>query len=239
LAGSKNLHHLDSHLSKCIVYHTTHTRKTGIPLDESHQVLRRLIVLEGIDGAGTTTQARMLEKRIHSVGAAAWLTSEPTTGPIGQLLRAVLGGSVRASPETVAYLFAADRSEHVFGHDGILSHHDAGEVVVCDRYLYSSLAYQTVDVDESLVMTLNRPFPLAALLVFIDLPVSVSAERLSRRHDREIYENEAVQHRVRENYLRVIERARGNSSVVILDGKRPPREIAEKIWESVERASIV
>ena len=207
--------------------------------NDTPTVLRRLIVLEGIDGAGTTTQARLLARRIREAGRPVWLTSEPTDGPVGQLLRSVLAGSTSVSPVTAAYLFAADRAEHVMGDDGIVSHHDAGQIVVCDRYVYSSYAYQSVDVSEELVLALNSAFPLPGLFVFVDLPVNVTARRLERRHAREIYETREFQESVRNNYLRIVEVASQATSVTVVDGNESPDQISEKIWESVRDASIV
>ena len=202
-------------------------------------VLSRLIVLEGIDGAGTTTQARLLGRRIRDAGKSMWSTSEPTDGPIGQLLRSVLSGSTPVSSQTAAYLFAADRAEHVFGTDGIVAHHAEGEVVVCDRYVYSSYAYQSVDVDEELVLALNAPFPSPGLFVFVDLPVAVTSQRLARRRSREIYETRSFQEKVHDNYRRIIEIASTRTSVVVVDGTLSPERISEKIWEGVRDASIV
>jgi dTMP kinase len=202
-------------------------------------LLSRLIVLEGIDGAGTTTQARLLGRRIRDAGRSRWSTSEPTSGPIGQLLRSVLSGATPVSPQTAAYLFAADRAEHVFGSHGIVAHHAAGEVVVCDRYVYSSYAYQSVDVDAELVLALNAPFPYPGLFIFVDLPVEVTAQRLARRRSREIYETRSFQEKVHDNYCRIIDIARTHTTVAVVDGTQSAERISEKIWESVRDASIV
>ena len=209
--------------------------------EKSHatETLPRLIVVEGIDGAGTTTQSRLLTERIQDAGSAVFDTSEPTRNPIGQLLRRVLAGEVRVAPETVAYLFAADRWEHVFGADGIVEHHDAGQIVVCDRYAYSSLAYQTVECDVELVRALNRHFPLPGLLVFLDLEPDVGERRLAARAQREIYEESPIQAVVRDNYHRLLEEASRSTRVVALSGAEEESAIHRKIWEAVESTSIL
>ncbi len=202
-------------------------------------ILPGLIVVEGIDGAGTTTQSRLLVERLRAVGSPVFDTSEPTQNPIGQLLRDVLAGRVRVTPEAVAYLFAADRWEHVFGEGGIVQHHDAGEIVVCDRYAYSSLAYQTVECEPGLVVQLNQHFPTPGLVIFLDLAPDIGERRLAARTHREIYEQAPIQAKVRENYHRLLEAADRTTTVVTLSGADDEAAIHRKIWEAVESASIL
>src|SRR4051812_35922446 len=103
----------------------------------------RLIALEGVDGAGTTTQAQRLAVLL---GARAHVTREPSGGPLGQLLRQLLSGAhADLDPAAVALLFAADRLDHLSREvEPALAR---GQHVITDRYLLSSLAYQTVDGD--------------------------------------------------------------------------------------------
>jgi len=206
---------------------------------DAGSVLKRFIVFEGIDGAGTTTQARALARRLQAAGPAVWSTSEPTERPVGRLVRRVLAGEISVSPETVAHLFAADRSDHLSSQRGICARLEAGEIVVCDRYKYSSLAYQGIDVDPGLVGLLNARFPDPGLVFFLDLPADVGDRRLAHRARREIYENVAFQEKVRERYRTVLAEAGGSSRVVTLDGSLPPSAIAEKIWETIVDSSIL
>lgn len=201
--------------------------------------LDRLIVLEGIDGAGTTTQARLLVSRIGSAGRTVWATSEPTGSPFGLLARDFLAGRLPATPESAAYLFATDRWEHVFGAGGIVEHHDKGEVIVCDRYYYSSLVYQSIQADPDLVVSLNSAFPEPALVLFVDLPIEVGEKRLADRATRDIYENLDFQRQVRERYVAEMERAAATTAVQIVSGSDPEAEVHRNIWEAVERASIL
>lgn len=201
--------------------------------------LVRLIVLEGIDGAGTTTQARRLVERIGTTGVSAWSTSEPTDSSIGQLLRRVLAGEVRVAPETTAYLFASDRWEHLYGAGGIVEHHDAGDVVVCDRYFYSSLVYQSIQCDPKLVAQLNSRFPHPALLIFVDLATELGEQRLAGRKHREIYEQIDIQTAVRRNYIREVSAAAEATEVVTVSGSDGEAEVHGNIWEAVARTSIL
>ena len=197
------------------------------------------VVFEGIDGSGTTTQSRLIESRLRSEGHRAWLTSEPTSSPIGLLIREVLSGRMSVSPETVAHLFAADRCDHLSADDGIRAHLSRGEIVVCDRYKYSSLAYQSIEANPIRVSQLNAAFDDPQIVFFLDLPVSAMEERLARRDVREIYERLEFQEKVRDRYLSVLQEATVTTRVEIIDATQPQTEIAEKIWETLTDASIL
>jgi dTMP kinase len=201
--------------------------------------LPRLIVLEGIDGAGTTTQARKLVERIRAGGLRAWSTSEPTGSAIGLLCRRVLAGDVEVTPETTAHLFATDRWEHVYGCGGIIEHHDAGDIVICDRYYYSSIVYQSIQADGDLVTRLNGRFPDPGLVIFVDLTTDLGEERLAGREHRDIYEHLEFQTVVRRNYLREMDTARAFTTVVTVCGSDPEEEVHRNIWEAVDGASIL
>jgi len=201
--------------------------------------LKGFVVLEGIDGSGTTTQMRLLAERLRSTGRRAWLTSEPTERPMGLIARGILSGEFAVSPETVAYVFAADRCDHLTSPGGIRDHLAGGEIVICDRYTYSSLAYQAIDAEESLVASLNERFDDPQLVIFLDVPVDVGEQRLANRPHREIYERLEYQKHVRARYLEILRRAGERSTVVTIDATAAEEEIAGKIWRALEEASIL
>jgi dTMP kinase len=205
----------------------------------SRRRLDRLIVLEGIDGAGTTTQTTLLVNRIRQSGHKVWSTHEPTDSRFGLLARDFLSGELPATPEGAAYLFATDRWEHVFGDEGIIAHHDRADIVVCDRYYYSSLVYQSVNANPDLVAVLNAPFPDPGIVIFVDLPVEHGEERLAGRSRRDIYEHREFQELVRERYLRELETARATTEVAIVSGSDSEEEVHRNIWEAVRRTSIL
>ena len=139
----------------------------------------------------------------------------------------------------IAYLFASDRWEHVYGHGGIIDHHDAGDVVICDRYYYSSLVYQSIQGDGALVSALNQRFPDPGLVIFVDLATDLGEQRLAGRRHREIYEHREFQTQVRRNYLREMEIAREFTAVASVSGSDSEAEVHRKIWEAVVSASIL
>jgi dTMP kinase len=193
------------------------------------------VVLEGLDGAGTTTQMKLLAERLAREGRPHVATWEPTDGPVGKLIRAILHREVPARPETVALLFAADRTEHVHAPStGIAARVSRGEIVICDRYLFSSLAYQSQACDPAFVRSLNEGFPLPELLLFLDTPVDVCQDRLARRGKEELYDGHAFQSKVRAEYLRAMERYRASGMrIERIPGDRPAGLIHGELWTLV------
>ena len=148
-------------------------------------ILGRFIVLEGLDGAGTTTQLGLLQEAVHRRGDHCVATCEPTGGPIGRMLRKVLRGDLRMEPCTLALLFAADRSEHLHRQpDGVLAQLRTGSIVASDRYLFSSLVYQSLECSPDYVTALNARFPLPRHLFFIDTPPELCQQRLAARRQK-------------------------------------------------------
>ncbi|MBL8966300.1 MAG: dTMP kinase [Spirochaetaceae bacterium] len=192
--------------------------------------LKRFIVLEGVDGAGTTTQLRRLDEALARRGIAHLVTCEPTPLPTGRLVRQVLKGEVDARPETLARLFSADRHEHLYGPGGVLECLGRGDVVVSDRYLFSSLVYQGIDCGPELPRLLNAAFPLPELLIYFDLPVEVSMARVERRAERDIFEHRTFQEKARAAYEAVLaEYADSPMRIVRLDASLP----LEEVWARV------
>jgi dTMP kinase len=202
-------------------------------LFESVLTLPNFIVLEGIDGAGTTTQLDLLDERLTARSIPHFTTCEPTSNRVGELIRSVLSGKVRVAPETLAYLFAADRNEHVFDPDlGIIAKHDAAKVIVSDRYLFSSLAYQSIECDVDFIARLNERFPLPGHLFFIDIPIEVCMERLAQREAKDIFEKKGFQEKVIASYKRTLGLFDGTQMKIhIIDGTLSKEDVSQKIWE--------
>jgi dTMP kinase len=196
----------------------------------------RLIVLEGIDGSGTTTQTERLVEHLRRRGRTAVSTREPSAGPVGRLLREVLLGHHRISRDvsldgrTMALLFAADRFDHLQREvEPILA---AGNDVVSDRYLMSSLAYQAEEADREWVALLARGVRPPDLTILLDIPVEVAAQRrLLAGRPEERYDADSYLSRVADNYRRL---ARANASAVILDGSAAREDVAAVVVAAVE-----
>lgn len=205
-------------------------------------VLHNFIVLEGIDGSGTSTQIELLKGRLPV--ERTLFTAEPTDGTTGKFLRSVLRGDVVLAPGTTTYLFAADRHEHIYGKGGILEMCDNGGIVVTDRYLFSSLAYQSVTCGEELPRLLNSPFPLPEYLFFLDIEPSVSLNRIAGRGVTEIYEKQDFLERTSREYRKAIDFYEGTPDaaemkIVRIDATKPVHEVAENIWSVIKKLPIL
>lgn len=164
-------------------------------------IIDNFIVLEGLDGAGTTTQLDLLCKLLQEKGRKVLRTFEPTDGEIGALIRRIQRGEVQVTSEALALLYASDRHNHLYGREGILSFIDKGGLVLSDRYFYSSIAYQSSFVDGAYVRRIND-YPHPGILIFIDTPVEECMRRINLRSGRkEIFEKEEILKKVRNNYL--------------------------------------
>jgi dTMP kinase len=189
-----------------------------------------LIALEGVDGAGKTTQARLLTRWLGKVGVKAVYTYEPTDGPVGRLVRKHLAGRLRFSEEVAALLFAADRVEHL--NTVIRPALMRGVTVVSDRYLHSSIAYQSASTGRRRwVEQINSLAPEPDLSIFIDIPVETALKRLRVRRS-EIYERRKFLRSVRRHYLRLVRSRR----MVLVDGVGSRGEVAGRVIEQVKRA---
>lgn len=194
----------------------------------------RFVVLEGMDGAGTTTQRAVLAERLEARGLTVRRTAEPTDGPVGRLIRATLRGDEGAPPRgTLPWLFAADRSWHLQGL--VEPSLEAGDWVLSDRYLPSSLAYQSLDWPIEQVAALNAFFRVPDLTVFLTLPVDVSLERIGRRGAaRDIFEHREALERVGERYEAALARLGAEGwPIHRVDAAAPIEAVTEAIWAGV------
>jgi dTMP kinase len=205
------------------------------------EIIKNFVVFEGPDGSGTTTQINILELFFqHNRNQLSPLhihkTFEPTNGSIGKLIRSGLRKEISLNPVTLALLFAADRNEHVFGSGGVMERCGAGELVVSDRYVLSSLVYQGITCGEELPARLNRDFPGPELLLFFDVAPETALKRIARRRQREIYEHLDFQIQAYERYKALLpEFSAQGTRVETIDASPPPNEVAKEVWKAVEK----
>lgn len=193
------------------------------------------IVLEGLDGAGTTTQLERLSSVLRGEGHRVFATREPSDGPIGTQIRQALTGRLvlpqGAGPltaETLALLFAADRMDHLAAQvEPALAR---GELVLCDRYVLSSLAYQGSTLPMQWVGELNARALAPDLTLFIDVNAATAASRrLVRGGAEELFEADAKQRKIRRQYQKALGSALvpGRSKIVRIDGKGSVEAVTE------------
>jgi dTMP kinase len=184
------------------------------------------IVIEGLDGSGKTTQAKTLTAKLCQTHNAIY-TAEPSKGKIGMFIRnRVLYGEKRPPTAIEALLFAADRIEHV--QNEVLPALAEGRVVVSDRYVYSSLAYQgSAGLNLDWIETINKHALKPDLALFIDVdPEAVQARLKSRKS---VMENLETQRKVREMYQKFIEKG----ELISIDGDKPKKAVAQELYAIV------
>lgn len=180
------------------------------------------ICIEGLDGSGKTTQAKILVKNLMKQGYTALYTAEPTNGKIGKLIRRYLHGERRVSGIIEALLFAADRFEHVS--EEIRPALAEGKIVVSDRYVYSSMAYQGASgIDVEWIKMINKYILKPDLAIFIDVAPEVVLQRIRRK--KTIMEDLKTQRMVREVYMKLVE----SGELKRVDGNKPKENLAREI----------
>src|SRR5205823_11154221 len=164
-------------------------RASSGPGDRSMTVAGHVIVFESLDGAGTTTQARLLSERLQKQGRTVYLAHQPSEGSVGLLIRQILAGRAATTQadgklgvvdeRVMALLFAADRLDHLGSQiDPRLAR---GEDVILDRYTLSSLAYQGASVSHDFISQANRFARRPDLTLFLYVPATAALERVSSR----------------------------------------------------------
>ena len=198
----------------------------------------KFIVFEGIDGSGKSTQIRFLADKLKEAGIPYEITAEPSEGPIGVMIRQILTGECKMDNRVIAALFAADRLDHILNEeDGLLHKIENGTTVLCDRYYFSSYAYNWVDMPMEWVISANSQSSRLlkpTVNIFIDLDPDTALERIARNRQRtELFEKKSRLEKVRENYFEVFEKMQ-DEMVVIIDGNQTPEAMAEEIWQKIK-----
>lgn len=185
------------------------------------------ICVEGLDGCGKTTQTKLLVKRLKKIGYDALYTAEPSRGKIGVFIkRYCLHGEKRVSTIIEALLFAADRFEHI--EKEVSPALDKGKIVVSDRYVYSSLAYQgAAGLDLKWIETVNEHAIRPDLAIFVDVEPEAVVRRLKPK--KSVMEDLETQYKVRDVYMNFVE----NGELVKINGSKSKREVADDILKLV------
>lgn len=187
------------------------------------------IVLEGIDGSGKSTHIRLLCRDLRQMGRNVLRTTEPSRGQIGRFIREYMKRDWRRLPaETETLLFAADRFEHV--RRVIEPALKSGRIVVSDRYVHSSLAYQGAEGARlDWIKEVNGFAPRPDLCILLDVVPETGMGRMRKRR-RTVFETYTYQQRVRAFYLRFVEQG----ELIRVDADRPVDEVHRDISSLVQ-----
>ena len=183
---------------------------------------------EGIDGAGKSTQLKKTAAYLKELNFPVQLTKEPTDAIIGSLIRKALAKDYHFTEPTLALLFAADRFEHLAALEQELSQ----AIVLTDRYLLSSLSYNSYTLEKSWVEEINKKATLKPDLTFLfDLAPELSLDRIAKRNTgSDLYENLERLKRTRENYLAY---QKENPQIILIDASQTEDAIFEEVKDHI------
>ena len=189
------------------------------------------ITLEGPDGAGSSTQTNLLSRWLEKMGQKVFVTKEPTNSMVGGIIRVILKKEWEVDPVTFALLFAADRAHHV--NKEIKPLLEKGVHIISDRYILSTIAFESDSVDIEWLKLINKRFPQPDLTFILNVPGKICAERIAKsRFGFEYFETPEKLEAVRENYLKL--KNHFPNTHVIKGYERDKQEIHEEIVKMVE-----
>ncbi len=190
--------------------------------------LGKLIVFDGLDGSGLTTQANLLVKKINKFQKKrAFLLKEPTSGLIGGLIRGWLSHDWRSSPECLQLLFAADRAYQL--EKEITPLLRKGKIVVLDRYVFSSIAFGGIDLDKRWLKEINKNFLLPDLTFFLKVSPKICLKRIKEnRYEIKLFEKENILEKVWKHFETL---SREFQNIFVINGEREIEEISKEIFE--------
>lgn len=200
----------------------------------------KFIVIEGLDGCGKSTQLKLIKDGLEKCGEKVYLTAEPTNFETGAYIRRILSESLEKDMYLQAALFLADRIEHITHPEfGIEKYLNDGYTVVCDRYYYSSFAYQGTESDIDWVMDINLKCERVLkpdLCVFLDVNPDTCKSRIDEvRGKPELYEKDVDNMRcIRRNFLKVFERLGDSHNCFTVDANRGIDAVYSAIFDKIK-----
>ncbi len=194
----------------------------------------KFIVFDSLDGAGNSTQAKLLVDWLKKKGIRAHLTKEPTATLIGGLIKSQLARDWKSSALCLQLLFAADRAYHL--EKEVLPLLKRGVWVVCDRYFFSSFAYGNVKIkDWEWLLKVNEKFIFPDLTFFLKVGPKKCLERIKKdRFEITLFENEKILKKVWENYEKIAQNFK-NLNVFVVDGEKEIKTVFAQIKRIVEK----
>lgn len=191
----------------------------------------KFIVFEGPDGSGQSTQAELLANYLREKGRTVLLTKEPTTRTkLGRRIRSALRGKIKISPTELQELFIKDRKEHL--ETLVLPTLRRGEIVISDRYFFSTIAYGSLECDEEWLARINKEFPVPDLTLILIVRPEVCLRRIEKRGGgREFFEGAEKLRQVLKVYQDFPKRYQ---HVYVIDGERPVEEVLSEVKKKVD-----
>lgn len=202
-----------------------------------------LIAFEGIEGSGKTVQARLLQKWLQKQLYHVVYAKEPTHYFIGRLINRILERKIEVAEEAIPLLFAADRADHTKRY--IVPALNHGSVVLADRYIYSSLAYQgrgmKVPFDSKWLIEINKYAIEPDIAFFLDVPAEEGLRRIQQQriNDDKYFEDLETQKRIREAYYDVLALHRPLSNIGEFATNMIPAEVLSSVVISKTNQTLI
>jgi len=191
----------------------------------------KFIALEGLDGSGQSTQAELLKKWLESKKIKVILTKEPTNNLLGGIIKAVLRKELKLEQDALQLLFSADRAHHLASE--IIPALEKGFWVITDRYMFSTLAFGSIEgLKMEWLNELNKNFLVPDATFFLDVKPETCIKRMESRSSRDLFEQEEILRKVRQQYLKVKEL--GYDKFYVLDGEKAVEQVHEQITEKIK-----
>jgi len=192
----------------------------------------KFIVFDSLDGAGNSTQVKLLADYLNKIGKKTHITKEPTSGLIGGLIKSQLTHDWKSSQVCLQLLFSADRAYHL--EKEVIPLLKKGINVISDRYFFSTMAYGNLEIkDLDWLIEINKKFILPDLTFFLKVSPKICIQRIKKdRFEITLFEKEKVLEEVWKNYGIL---AKKFKNVYVINGERPIEEISTKIIKIVER----
>lgn len=190
------------------------------------------IVIEGLDGSGSSTQCELVAKFLRIQGKQVFVTKEPTNNVIGGLIRGSLTGVVPFPADCLQLLFSADRSHHL--QREIIPILENKNVLICDRYLWSTIAFGSLELDKNWLLSLNKYFLLPDLTIFLKVSPESCIDRAKKnRFNLELFEEKEKMKKVWLTYEWLIKKY--PKIVRVVNGEQQPEEVARDILMEIQK----
>jgi dTMP kinase len=191
----------------------------------------KLIIFEGLDGAGSSTQADLLYKKLNKAGHKSIISKEPTNNIIGGLIRGVLTKDWKIGEVGLQILYAADRHHHA--ETKVIPALEKEINVILDRYYFSSYAYGGINIDIKWLENLNKGLPEPDVVFYIDVPPDECIRRIAAsRYSLEYFEDLKKLSIARRNYQNL---AREHRNIIELDGTLDPDKVMDEVFDHIKK----
>lgn len=198
------------------------------------------ITFEGIDGSGKTTQINKLYKKLIDQNIKIHITSEPTNNFIGKIIQDIIINKKEVNQHTISALFLADRLEHILNPKyGMLYYLKSNISIICDRYYFSSYAYNSINVNQKWIIDCNqkcKELLKPDLIIFFDISLQESLVRIEKRKKNNEYDrniNNLI--RVQKNYLKILDSFKNEENILFINANQNKEAVFLDLWKGIKK----